>query len=514
MHNRANAKSPALLLAAAIACLVPDAASTVEPTKSERRTAVVAPFVDDQTLLILALNWPEANLSAAIELLSSVRPGAADLSEARAALAALTECGVREAYLIGKLADLTEGSPLLVVPVSGSAEADKVVKLLKEQFSAAEVCNSTVVAGDARTVADARRLSSRPRPEIDDAFKAVDSAAMQILFLPSADQRAVLEAVLPRLPSELGSKPITTVTHGCRWAALGVHVQPQKSLQLVVRSADEASADAFRALWEEVVRIACRHPDVVDAMPKLDNASQTLTPLRRGDRLLLELDADKKQIAALSALLRAPAALARDASNRAQSRQNLLMLGLAFETYGDKYRALPPAAICSSWGIPLLSWRVQLLPFLGEEDLYRRFRLDEPWNSKHNRQLIELMPAVFRRLGRHGDRTGRTPYLTPRGKGTALNAREPTPYDAFRDTTSSTILLVEADTEHEVVWTQPADLDYNADKPLVGLDEPRSPGFMALFADAHVRLIPQETDTALLRALFTRAGGEQVDLDD
>ena len=46
-------------------------------------------------------------------------------------------------------------------------------------------------------------------------------------------------------------------------------------------------------------------------------------------------------------------------------------------------------------GEKLLSWRVHLLPFLGQNQLYQQFKLEEPWDSAHNRQLIEQMPEIF-----------------------------------------------------------------------------------------------------------------------
>ena len=64
------------------------------------------------------------------------------------------------------------------------------------------------------------------------------------------------------------------------------------------------------------------------------------------------------------------------------------------ESPGDKY----PTDILDKNGKALLSWRVALLPALGDsgKSLYDKFRLDEPWNSKHNRALIPLMPVDYR----------------------------------------------------------------------------------------------------------------------
>jgi hypothetical protein len=75
-------------------------------------------------------------------------------------------------------------------------------------------------------------------------------------------------------------------------------------------------------------------------------------------------------------------------------REHLEKLAKAFGAYHEAHGRLPPA-VYSTDGKPLLSWRVLLLPYLGEEKLYNRFHLDEPWDSRHNIQLVPKMPAVF-----------------------------------------------------------------------------------------------------------------------
>ena len=76
--------------------------------------------------------------------------------------------------------------------------------------------------------------------------------------------------------------------------------------------------------------------------------------------------------------------------------QKLKELVLATHNYHDIARCFPAPAIRDERGKPLLSWRVHLLPVLGEESLYRQFHLDEPWDSEHNRKLIPSMPDVLR----------------------------------------------------------------------------------------------------------------------
>jgi RNA polymerase sigma factor (sigma-70 family) len=91
-----------------------------------------------------------------------------------------------------------------------------------------------------------------------------------------------------------------------------------------------------------------------------------------------------------------PQDAAKLAHDMARSRLNLKKLALAMHNYADTHQGhLPPAATVGKNGRALLSWRVELLPYLGEQDLYNQFKRDEPWDSAHNRKLLSKMPAVY-----------------------------------------------------------------------------------------------------------------------
>src|SRR5262249_7254639 len=87
-------------------------------------------------------------------------------------------------------------------------------------------------------------------------------------------------------------------------------------------------------------------------------------------------------------------AIAEEASIRAD-KNKLRQIGLAFPSYRDPDDHFRAQAIWDAKGKPLLSWRVAILPFIEEEALYRQFKLDEPWDSPHNKKLIPLMPKTY-----------------------------------------------------------------------------------------------------------------------
>ena len=84
-----------------------------------------------------------------------------------------------------------------------------------------------------------------------------------------------------------------------------------------------------------------------------------------------------------------------DAARRAQSMNNLKQFALAMHNYHDTNGKFPAASSFDKDGKPLLSWRVHVLPYLEQAELYKQFHLDEPWDSEHNKKLIEKMPNVL-----------------------------------------------------------------------------------------------------------------------
>ena len=75
-----------------------------------------------------------------------------------------------------------------------------------------------------------------------------------------------------------------------------------------------------------------------------------------------------------------------------------------------------PAASHDKNGKPLLCWRVHILPYLGEEKLYKEFHLDEPWDSPHNKKLLSQMPKIYRAPGALAADTSATYYQVFVGK--------------------------------------------------------------------------------------------------
>ncbi len=190
---------------------------------------------------------------------------------------------------------------------------------------------------------------------------------------------------------------------------------------------------------------------------------------------------------------------------------NLRDIGVAMQRYNDLHGRFPAAYTVDKQGHPLLSWRVELLPLVGQEKLYKQFHVDEPWDSPYNRPLIEKMPDIFGSPDPRSKEKGRTRYVVPVGKETVFPGSTPLSVSDIRDGCANTIMAVELDDDHAVIWTRPQDLSFNAANPAEGLAALPKGGFWALLCDSSVRWIPKEFDPKYLRAAFMRAGGEAIE---
>jgi hypothetical protein len=206
---------------------------------------------------------------------------------------------------------------------------------------------------------------------------------------------------------------------------------------------------------------------------------------------------------------------AKDAARRAYSQNSLKQLGIAMHNYHSTYGRLPPFAIADKDGRPLLSWRVALLPFLEQGPLYRKFKLDEPWDGPNNKKLLPLMPRLFEIPGVKTDDPDATFYQVFVGPGAAFepDLRKKVRFADITDGTANTLLIVDA--AEAVPWTKPQDLFFQADKPLPRLGGHFADGFNGCMADGSIRFFSGKLtgDERSLRALIGIRDGQKVDPD-
>ena len=339
------------------------------------------------------------------------------------------------------------------------------------------------------------------RPALAAALAATGGAAMGVVYAPTADQRGGLRQLLPPggpLPAGLAAS--------AEWAALVFDPAKDEPVRMIAEAATPADADALAALPKT---LATQYADALP--PGAAALAADLTPAVDGTRGTLTVSADVLSRTFAAFELSGPA----QSSARSRSQNNLKQIALAMHNFHSTYSSFPPTGSYADDGKPLLSWRVHLLPWLDNDDLYKKFKLDEPWDSAHNKALLKEMPEVFA-SPRAETEPGMTVYQVPFGPGLPFEGQAGKPLSEFRDGTTQTILAVEA--AEAVPWTKPADwspdVSENAN-PFPGLFAAPDGSALVGMADGSVHTYrAADLKPATLRKLLTPQGGEVVGSDE
>jgi hypothetical protein len=184
--------------------------------------------------------------------------------------------------------------------------------------------------------------------------------------------------------------------------------------------------------------------------------------------------------------------------------------------YHAKHGHFPPSYIAGDDGRPWHSWRVLILPYIGEEALFKLYRFDEPWDGPNNSRLLALRPAYFGCHSARGKEDPRnTNYVAVTGPGTVFPSGSWTTDKQIHDGCESTVWLIEA-SELDIKWTEPRDVTIGAPRENAAASRAirsrdyRGAGVVMVSGDvwrARRGLLPET-----FHALATIAGGERIDL--
>ena len=520
------------------------AAATGQQFDPAARAETITPFLDSQAIAVGHVDIERLDPTALVKSLGELAPAEDDrfkeqLSEMEQHLklmkTALRSGGVRDLYAVISLADLPKGGLLVVAPIKGG-EPDMAAGVLRELLhtEAATVISGSAVCGSQAAIDRLKSMKPGPRPELAKAFEAAGDTTVQVVFVPNSDTRRVLHEMLPRLPEKLGDVSGQELADGVQWAAVGANAPPKLSIKLTIQSKDAHSAAAIQRVAERGLALAKTEKELTQNIPNLEELIRLLTPEVKGDQVVLDLSETTRGPQAVVALLTPAVQKMRSAAGRAQSSNNLKQIALALHMYHDTYRRLPPQAIRSKDGKALLSWRVAILPFIEGDALYKQFRLDEPWDSEHNKSLIDKMPAVFASPSLTAEQRakGLTNYLAPLTKPPAKVAVVPmddptkpvvsgkdemifdlpqgTHFMRILDGTSNTIMVLEANRDVAVEWTKPDDLVIDPADPAKALRGQPNDGFTTAFGDGSVRFIKASIDPKTLLHLFQMNDGNVI----
>jgi prepilin-type processing-associated H-X9-DG protein len=325
----------------------------------------IAPYLDSQTLAVARVNVERINPDAIFEKVSEITLRHVESSEKDKMLSDLetplqtvrqwitdfTTAGGKDIYIVMSLADFPKF--FMIAPVVPDADTRTIAQLLRKVQPAGkskssplymntfEKLDKVVFGGSDATLQRLREGEPDIRPELSTAFAAMGNSAVQVLIIPNADSRRVIEEMLPVLPAEVGGVPGTTITHGLMWAAVGIDGPPNMALKLRIQSQDATSAREIGRLIANLYNIIRQNTAIRKELHNLDEILKTLTPTVQRDHLTVALDKTGMDTIVNNVL--SPATLqARQRAQQVVCMSQLRCIGTAIMLYQNDHRDKNP----------------------------------------------------------------------------------------------------------------------------------------------------------------------------
>lgn len=200
-------------------------------------------------------------------------------------------------------------------------------------------------------------------------------------------------------------------------------------------------------------------------------------------------------------------------SRQSETVDDLTAIGDALTAYHAEHGSFPPAFLVDEAGQPTLSWRVLLLPYLGEQDLYERFDLSKAWDDPTNQALVAELPEVFAMSDRTGG-PGETAYAGVAGIKSVFRSGAPllsggVTSGAVVDGDTMTMAVGPVGNDVSIAWTSPTDIDpavHPSFGDVAGFDGPGDGVTPMLFLDGTVHSLLDDTATDVVASWSTIAG--------
>jgi hypothetical protein len=368
---------------------------------------------------------------------------------------------------------------------------------------------------------------AKPQPAAGPLADAIKSAStgshalvggLTFANLPDELQRDDLPAQVRAFRPIITAESLTATIDTGKELALNVRVRTKREAQAA--DAEKALALFAKMIGDEAAR---ELPDFEKAAEKDAELKPVVTVFKAALKALAGAKFDAKGTEATARVTlpidNLPVAAAYTAAiKRVQraaaaniSTNNLKQIGLAMHNYHDAIGTMPPAAVCDKKGKPQLSWRVLILPYIEQDNLYKKFKLDEPWDSENNKKLLDQMPKVYAIPGQTAG-ANETHYRVFAGNGAAFEWVNGIKLQDYTDGTSNTVMVVTAATA--VPWTKPDELEFDPDADptkLIGLVA--AGRWQFVMGDGSVRSTNKLPPKDTMKALITRGGGEVINFD-
>ena len=464
------------------------------------------------------------------KLLEGVKAEQASMgaSMAQSFVEQLTSAGAKRIYCLVRQSDIDNlQAPMVALSLKKDGSTEKLqrrVKMLTALMGDPDIQVKTkgeiVVVGQRSALELFANSPTVARDDFAAAWKQSDTSNAGIILCGDTDSRRVIRELFPQLEKPYQEIDGKLIADRVKHVSLSLSLNGKLAGKLTVNTADPEAANilaqAYGPLVKEMNETGGESDSLQHLNPRLGAWAKVAAPMLskiectvEGSNVVFDLEPVLQDPKAISDALEP----VRRSARVTQTKNNVRQILLAMLNFESAMRHLPARAITDDDGKPLLSWRVQILPYLEQNNLYKQFKLDEPWDSPHNIKLLNVMPVTYMSPFPEDDdlhASGKTRFVVPVGEGCVIDLAEGKTFRQLKDGTSNTIAVLFSTPEAAVEWTKPADWEIDMATPTATIINEGSPGIFGVL-DGSVHEFSESITDEVLKALLTFEGGEVFD---
>lgn len=556
-------------------CLV-FAASFSCPAVAQHRHSQITPYITDDVVAVLYVDLEAIDIDGALETANQLGFIQADQAKriadvvpmVKSKIESLTQAGIKIVYFpigiavlqnegISCVVPLAEGVDRLAAKNTFAGLADDFIRQEQKTLGLAFRSGATakiattesalLVASSETHLQKLKTEKANSRRLGDELWQSLGNGAIGFVIFGDADSRKVVRELMPALPPPFEAITAELVANKLKWFSAELKIAKPPSLNIQIEMADEETAATIKDAIATGFKLVEEFPATEAFLPKTEHPFffSGIAPTRNGTRvsisseeltkdmdrlgravdLLLSQERDSDRSRVLDNLVfpdfRFNIGIAAGLSGRTavdpnEPENSLKQLALAMHNYESAFGHLPAQCSVNADGKPLLSWRVQILPFLEQEELYKKFKLDEPWDSLHNAKLIEKMPGIYWGSGSDADqnnRRGKTVFQVPAGKRLVFDQGAKTKFDELKDGSSDTVMVATVARRNAVIWTKPTDWQVDLADPTQMLRQRERTQASVAKCDGTIVSLDLKADKQQWQNIIQPADGNAVEFD-
>lgn len=286
-------------------------------TTGARLGRLVAPFVDERTLLVAHLDLMAFAPLQTVDWLADrfgLAQAVRDKLQANAVLASVLTQTLPpdsnvDVFVVVSLSDLGHVPLFVVLPAAERGAASAIAVEVRRELEKSwrrpvqtARFENALVTGSPETIERLQHDLPVARPELEAALGAAGDSALRIAFVPGAELRHFAAILLRRLTNESRGETIARAVAGVSWGAVGVQLAPERfSIRAIIQANDASAAKILRQEFAALAELLAGW-DARNAALRADEERERLLPVVEGDRLILELDEDDHRLEDLGKL--------------------------------------------------------------------------------------------------------------------------------------------------------------------------------------------------------------------